>query len=148
MDRLLVAGSREWSDGDLIFEVLGRYPSTTTTVIDGQAPGADKLAHWNASQRLGMGWSRFPAYWGCGDYESDVGSPCELPDGRHHAIHGSAAGPIRNQRMLDEGSPTEVLAFHDDIEHSKGTADMVARAKKVGLQVTLFSHKLPSGVVL
>ena len=37
--------------------------------------------------------------------------------------------------MLDEGKPDTVVYFHDNIERSKGTKDMVSRAKKAGLPV-------------
>jgi hypothetical protein len=42
--------------------------------------------------------------------------------------------PKRNQKMLDDGKPTFVLAFHDDIDESKGTKDMVTRATKAKVQ--------------
>lgn len=45
--------------------------------------------------------------------------------------HGKAAGPIRNQLMLDEGKPDLVVAFPG----GKGTAAMVSRAKKAGVAV-------------
>lgn len=44
---------------------------------------------------------------------------------------GRKAGPIRNQRMLDEGKPDLVVAFPGD----KGTADMVRRARTASLEV-------------
>lgn len=53
--------------------------------------------------------------------------------------YGRAAGPIRNQQMLDEGKPDLVLAFHSDLEHSKGTKDMVTRARKAGIEVRVIS---------
>ena len=49
--------------------------------------------------------------------------------------YGKSAGVIRNQQMLDEGKPDTVVYFHDNIERSKGTKDMVSRAKKAGLPV-------------
>jgi len=45
--------------------------------------------------------------------------------------HGKAAGPIRNQQMLDEGRPHLVVAFPG----GTGTADMVRRAKAAGVPV-------------
>lgn len=45
--------------------------------------------------------------------------------------HGKAAGAIRNQQMLDEGKPDLVVAFPG----GRGTADMVSRAKKAGIEV-------------
>jgi hypothetical protein len=44
---------------------------------------------------------------------------------------GKSAGPKRNQQMLDEGKPDVVVAFPG----GRGTADMVRRAKKAGVQV-------------
>jgi len=37
--------------------------------------------------------------------------------------------------MLDEGQPDLVVYFHDDIENSKGTKDMITRAKKDKVKV-------------
>lgn len=48
--------------------------------------------------------------------------------------YGRAAGPIRNQQMID-CHPDLVLAFHNDLEHSKGTKDCVNRARKAGIDV-------------
>ncbi len=45
--------------------------------------------------------------------------------------HGKAAGPIRNQQMLNEGKPDLVVAFPG----GRGTADMVRRARKAGVPV-------------
>jgi hypothetical protein len=45
--------------------------------------------------------------------------------------HGRAAGPIRNQRMLDVGKPDFVIAFPG----GHGTANMVRKAKAAGVQV-------------
>lgn len=45
--------------------------------------------------------------------------------------YGGAAGPIRNQQMLDEGKPDLVVAFPG----GSGTADMVRRARAAGVPV-------------
>jgi hypothetical protein len=47
--------------------------------------------------------------------------------------YGRAAGPIRNQRMLNEYHPNLVLAFPDP--ESRGTWDMVRRAEKANVEV-------------
>lgn len=44
---------------------------------------------------------------------------------------GKAAGPIRNQQMLDEAKPDWVVAFPG----GNGTADMVRRARKAGVKI-------------
>lgn len=46
-------------------------------------------------------------------------------------LEGKAAGPIRNQRMLDDGKPDRVLAFPG----GRGTANMVKLAKAAGVPV-------------
>jgi hypothetical protein len=51
--------------------------------------------------------------------------------------YGRAAGPIRNQQMLDEGAPDAVIAFSVNLESSRGTADMVRRSRNAGLHVWL-----------
>ena len=48
--------------------------------------------------------------------------------------HGHLAGPLRNQKMLDEGKPDLVVAFPG----GKGTADMCARAVRAKLPLLRF----------
>ena len=105
--RLLVCGGRDYSGRDEIFAVLDGMP--VSVVISGLAPGADTLAiQWAHSRKISL--LCFPANW---------------------KAHGKAAGPIRNQKMLDEGKPDLVLAFPG----GRGTADMVRRAKQAGVTV-------------
>ena len=123
MFRVLVCGARDWDDGGMVRRelalLLGSHRAESVVVIEGEARGADTWAR-QAAVSLGMQVLSFPADWE-----------------RHHR----AAGPIRNQKMLVEGRPDAVWAFHDDLESSKGTKDMVARAAKVGVPVTVFSHQ-------
>jgi hypothetical protein len=44
---------------------------------------------------------------------------------------GRAAGPIRNKRMLDEGSPDLVVAFPG----GRGTANMIGQARERGFEI-------------
>ncbi|MDP2952295.1 MAG: SLOG family protein [Chloroflexota bacterium] len=114
--RLLVCGDRNWTDYDLILSaIVDLWPST---VIEGEARGVDSLAA-SAAHLLGIAVAPFPANWG---------------------LYGRDAGYIRNQQMLDEGKPDMILAFHDDLGHSKGTADMVWRAEHAGVPVRVISH--------
>lgn len=53
--------------------------------------------------------------------------------------YGKKAGPVRNQKMLDEGMPNVVYAFHSNIEASRGTRDMLERVQKAGLKYTVIS---------
>lgn len=114
--RVLVCGDRAWSDRAPIERELRGLPEGTV-VIHGGCRGADRLAGQVASE-LSFGVEEFPAEW-------------------HR--YGRAAGPIRNRRMLEEGKPDLVLAFHPDLSRSRGTRDMVDRARKAGVEVRVFS---------
>ena len=97
-----------------IESTLKEYPNGII-VIHGDCRGADKMAGVVA-EKLGMEVIPFPAKW---------------------EKHGRSAGPIRNQQMLDEGKPDKVIAFHQDIDNSKGTKNMIKIAEKAGIPVEL-----------
>jgi len=116
--RVLVCGGRDYDDQAMLFGVLDMLAEQgpINAIIQGDCPtGADKLARMWAISR-NEHYDRFPADWNA---------------------HGRAAGPIRNQRMLDEGRPTEVVSFPG----GRGTADMVRRAKAAGLPVREIPHR-------
>lgn len=48
--------------------------------------------------------------------------------------HGKAAGPIRNQQMID-AAPDRVVAYWDG--KSRGTLDLITRAAKAGIPVDI-----------
>jgi len=103
--RVLVCGGRNFICGDIVVETLKRL--NPSVVIEGGSRGADTYAGLWANC-CGIERVTFRADW---------------------ATHGKAAGPIRNQKMLDEGVPDLVVAFPG----GRGTADMVARATKAGV---------------
>jgi len=113
--RVLVCGGRDYSNAKRMAEVLGGWfaEGRLSVIIHGEAPGADSLAAEWASE-CGVVTAAFPADWD---------------------RHGRAAGPIRNQRMIDEGKPDVVIAFPG----GRGTADMVKRAKAAGVMVITVS---------
>jgi hypothetical protein len=49
---------------------------------------------------------------------------------------GRAAGPIRNQQMIDEGKPDLVIAF-PMLGKSIGTFDLMSRATKAGIRMVV-----------
>jgi len=104
--RLLVCGSRYWTNQSLISMCIRFY--NPEIVIHGNARGADSIAGEEA-KKLGIEVKAFPANWD---------------------LYGRAAGAIRNQQMIDEGQPDFILAFHDFIEISKGTKDMLKLARR------------------
>ncbi len=115
--RLLVCGDRNWRNIDLIMDKLVEL--SPKVVIEGEARGADTQAR-QAAEELGIPVEKYPADW---------------------KKYGCAAGPIRNRQMLKVGKPDCVLAFHNDIEHSKGTKDMLRAAGEAGLSTILVSEK-------
>jgi len=120
--RVLVCGDREWSNRQLLYSVLDEINSPDQpidAVIEGEARGADTMARqW--AEWTGIPVERYPAEWG---------------------VHGRAAGPIRNKRMLVEGKPDLIVAFHDDLERSKGTAHMVSEGRRVGMAIYLIGNR-------
>ncbi len=107
---VLVCGGRDYADRDFMREVLtSARDEGFDQLIHGGASGADELAR-QVGFSLGFRVVCYSADW--------------VKDGR-------AAGPIRNQRMLDHGKPDLVIAFPG----GRGTADMVRRAKAAGVRV-------------
>jgi hypothetical protein len=147
--RVLVCGDRGWTDTNLISAMLtGLYQEDTVglemaefVVIEGHAPGADTDAHWWATQNPMHSHNEhpddprfehlcFPAHWGHTD---------ACPPGCRE-VSGRLAGLIRNRKMLLEGRPNLVLAFHDNLESSRGTKNMVEIAKKARVDVVHVRH--------
>jgi len=116
--RLLICGDRNWSDGNAIREVIEKFKPLI--IIEGECSGADTLARLSA-ETMGIEVLRFPADW---------------------EKYGRAAGPIRNSQMLKEGNPDIVVGFHYKIDESKGTKDMLTRAKKAGKPTFIFDGEL------
>jgi hypothetical protein len=114
--RILVCGSRDWTDRDAVrcalalATTLGEYEETI--VVHGGARGADSIAHEVAGE---MGFVRevHEAEW-----DRD----------------GKAAGPIRNDKMAKLGAGL-CLAFWDG--QSRGTLDMIQRATRHGIPVRI-----------
>ena len=117
MTRILVTGSRHWTDEAMIHNVLSRVvfdgpgtePIGPTTVVHGDCPtGADQIA---AQVARDHGWhvEAHPADWD---------------------NLGKAAGPVRNQHMADLGADV-CSAFH--MPDSRGTVDCARRAEQAGI---------------
>lgn len=112
--RVLVTGSRDWEDRDLVEAALlaETDPSGLPMVlIHGGARGLDRVA---ADLAGVLGWREVPF-------------PVKKADWRYH---GRAAGPLRNQKMVDYGADI-CLAF--PLPKSQGTWDCLRRAKAAGI---------------
>ncbi len=110
---VLVCGDRNWTDKKLIeYYLTITIPSMgfkIDNIIEGDANGADRLAGEIAKEQ------NIPLIVVPADWKS----------------FGTSAGPIRNSAML-QYKPKIVLAFHDDLEKSKETKNMVEKARKYG----------------
>lgn len=109
--RVLIFGSRGWSDPEPIRRVVESLPDGAV-VIHGAAPGADALAGELARAR-GLTVEVYPADW---------------------RRHSRSAGPIRNRQMLAEGRPDLAYGFRLD-GPSPGTDDMAGRCRAAGVPV-------------
>lgn len=121
--RILVTGSRTFTDRDLIEHVLAeKFKEGDIVIVHGGARGADRMAdEWaviNSVKRdvypvVSSDWQRF----------------------------GKRAGILRNEVMLDSG-PDLVIAFWDG--KSKGTAHTISEARRRGIPFELHFGK-PEG---
>lgn len=113
--RVLVCGSRTWTNAHLIWEFLEvvaeMHPDAE--IIHGAARGADELAA-KAAAALGLKVTAVPAEW--------------------HKF-GPTAGPMRNKAMLDM-APDRLVAFRCEGE-SKGTDHMVKIARRAGVPIRI-----------
>ena len=106
---VLVFGGRDFTDWRLLYAVLDGLD--IAELCHGAARGADFYAGAWAQER-GVTCTAFPADW---------------------AKHGKAAGPIRNQKMLDEFKPTLAVGFPG----GRGSADMEARVRRRRVRLLL-----------
>lgn len=111
---VLVAGSRNWADEDVIRErlvhLLAVCPKDVKPeVITGGADGADAIAR-SIALKLGCTITTYPP---------------------RYDTYGKKAPHIRNDEMLDRADM--VLVFWDEL--SKGTESVISKARKRGLYV-------------
>lgn len=117
---VLICGSRHWTDRAMIEAQIFMLPQGSR-IVHGDCVGADKIA-------------------GClGEYLLYDVQPYPTTEQNWRLV---------NQKMLEREDPDEVWVFHDGLEISKGTKDMVNRALEWGYTVKLFSHENPQGKIL
>lgn len=117
--RVLLFGSRMWDSQGLIRARLERFPRGSV-VIHGAARGADTIGGEVAAS-LGFEVIEEPALW---------------------EVEGKAAGPKRNQRMIDLHRPTCGIGFL--VEFTPGSMDMARRLVDARLPVDLILRPLGS----
>lgn len=116
--RILVTGSRAWTDYDVIRDAIEKAAADLggdAVVVHGNAQGADRLAD-RAARALGLRTEPRSARW---------------------RTEGRAAGPLRNQRMVDLGADV-CLAF--PLGESRGTRDAITRAEAAGIPVRVYGR--------
>lgn len=144
--RLLVPGSRYWSNGAFMFDVLDKIHAETpiTCIIEGCAPGAD----WWAGHHI-PGWVKASPYtdrlvrddsftggWALRRSIPSMHFPADWYPSMTSGEFFRGAGPVRNKRMLVEGRPDRVVFFHEDLPNSRGTKNMVEQTIKAGIPYT------------
>lgn len=117
MSRVIVCGSRDWTDRDAIASRLFDLPPGST-IVHGAARGADRIAA-QEGQKLGHLIEAHPADW---------------------SAYGKRAGFIRNKEMALLGADL-CIAFWDG--HSKGTSMMVDLADDHGIPLELITDGAP-----
>lgn len=113
--RVIVCGSRSWTDAKAIRNRLSGLHPMRDTIVHGNCHGADKIAD-DQARSMDFAVEKFPADW---------------------QKLGFAAGPIRNQKMADAGADL-CIAFRMPGK-SNGTDDMIAKAKAAGIPVEVIS---------
>lgn len=118
MTRVLVTGSRTWTDMDVIrraLDAIGEDFPPPYYLVEGDAPGADRMT---ALAALDNGWKveRHPANWD---------------------KHGKAAGFLRNREMVETGADV-CLAFVK--AKSKGAMMTVGLARQAGIPVRMYEE--------
>ena len=113
--KFLFCGGRNYKNIEKILEVMIELKNSfgDFVVIEGEANGADSISREVANE-LSLVVEKYPAAWN---------------------KYGKAAGQIRNREMLISGKPDGVLAFHDDLNSSKGTKNMVDISRKANIPV-------------
>lgn len=106
--KVIIAGSRDFHNYELLRETLESLNWTITTVISGTAKGADRLGErWAAENNVPV--ERFAPDW---------------------ARHGKKAGYLRNQEMAKHADA--LVAFR--INGSAGTTHMINIADELKLK--------------
>lgn len=112
---LTVTGGRHYSDSAHVFRVLDEIHAAhpVTELVQGGATGADRFAKlWGDSR--GVKVRTFDADW---------------------KAHGNAAGPMRNQEMLEYVLRQDARRMLVAFPGNKGTADCVRRFVAAGVEL-------------
>lgn len=118
--RVIIAGGRDFNDYTMLKETVDeflddKFQTHNVIIVSGHAAGADALGERYAHEN-GLDLEAHPADW---------------------VNNGRAAGPIRNAEMAAVADA--LIAFWDG--SSKGTADMIKKARVKALKVVVVSYE-------
>ena len=111
--KVLICGARDFNDITLIDSFVRSLPKDTT-IIEGEAKGADSIAR-DCAIKYGLQVEKYPADWSM----------------------GKVGGVLRNKKMLLEGKPDYIVGYSKDIKTSKGTKNMLTQGIKAGVPTFL-----------
>lgn len=139
--RLLVTGSRSFTDAELMTESLldamnDYCLGLEVVVVHGNAPGADRIAA-AAARKLGLAVEPHDADWD-GPCRATCKPGHRRPAPRSAGTYCPAAGTYRNQDMVDMGADL-LIAF--PLGKSAGTRDAIQRARAAGIPVRVFEDR-------
>jgi hypothetical protein len=121
MFRLLVTGSRDWSDARVItreLEIVQAHEGEQVVLVSGNCRGADLIAE-EVAVKFGWMIERHPADW---------------------KTHGKRAGFVRNAEMVEKGADY-CLAFVKD--NSAGASNTVVKARIAKIPTKVLATTTP-----
>lgn len=114
-----ITGGRRFTDEKFVWDCLTDFmvqSGPLEAMVNGMAKEGVDLFAYRWAQRTGVPVREFPADWNA---------------------HGEAAGPIRNQEMIDQNPDMEVLLVFPG---NSGTRDMTKRARKANIQRVFYTE--------
>jgi hypothetical protein len=118
--RVLITGSRKWTDQHIVANILGNYPASAV-MVHGGAPGADSIVE--------EGW---------GKRTTEVHRPDWTDGGRYsRPAYDRGAGYKRNEKMINLGAEVCIAFCIRDAggNMSNGTKHCSTKALEAGIPV-------------
>ncbi len=135
MQKVIIAGSRDFDRYDMVVRVMRQKFCESVTIISGCAKGADLLGERYARE-YGLPVERYPADWGNLD-----AVPCSVKYNSHGA-YNALAGHNRNRQMLqavlDNPDGGCLVAFWNG--ESRGTRNMINISREAGIPVYVIQY--------
>ena len=131
--KTIIAGSRHYKEYQYVVDAIKSSGFDITTVVCGEATGADALGReWAEANNIPI--DSFPANW------SDIGhKDAYIKTRRDGKKYDVKAGLRRNIEMSKHADA--LIALWDG--GSRGTKHMINQAKKMGLQIFVYNPKNP-----